>query len=492
MKYVLAIDQGTTGSTVLIIDANQQVVARGYAEFPQIFPEPGWVEHDPEQIWFSVEKTIAQALQVGGIDATQIAAIGITNQRETTVLWDRQSSLPAYNAIVWQDRRTASICTELKQRGLEPTFTRKSGLLLDPYFSGTKLTWLLRNVEGLRQRAESGELAFGTIDSFLVWRLSNGAAHVTDVSNASRTLLLDLESCAWDEELLAALEVPRAILPEVRSNSEVYAQTKGLRVLPDGIPIAGMAGDQQAALFGQACFEPGQAKCTYGTGSFVLINVGDKPVHSEHRLLSTVAWQINGRTTYALEGSVFICGAAVQWLRDQLGIIAKSSDVEPLARKVESSEGVFFVPAMVGLGAPYWRPDATGTIVGIRRGTSSAHIARATLEAMALQNVDVIRAMENDSKQPVAELKVDGGAAANDLLMELQSGLLGTRIVRPQMLDTTALGAALLAGLAVGVWSDLETIREKWRAERVFEPAMDTKLKDRLLDGWAKAVEKSF
>ena len=490
-EFVLAIDQGTTGSTVVILDRELRVRARVNREFPQIYPRPGWVEHDPEAIWGSVLQALSGALEVAGLTGSKIAAIGITNQRETTLLWERRSSRPVCNAIVWQCRRTAKLCQALKERGLEELFRSRTGLVLDPYFSGTKLSWILDRVEGARTRAEQGELRFGTVDSFLVWRLTRGAVHVTDRSNASRTLLLDLGTGAWDPELAELLDVPMVVLPELRSNAEVYGHTRDVPGLPDGIPIAGMAGDQQAALFGQCCFSRGEAKCTYGTGAFVLRNTGSRAISSQHGLLSTVAWQMEGETTYAQEGSTFIAGAAVQWLRDGLGIIRGSSEIEALAASVPDSGGVVFVPALVGLGAPHWRPEARGLIRGITRGTTRAHIARATLEGIAFSVYELLEAMVEDGGEPVRLLRVDGGAAANDLLMSLQADLLGIPISRPSHLETTALGAAFLAGLGVGFWSSREELKKAWKEDRRFVPTAGSQDVAQRLDGWRAAVSRA-
>ena len=489
--HVLALDQGTTGSTVLVLDRDLRLRGKGYREFPQHYPRPGWVEHDPEDIWASVTAALEDALEDAGVDAERIAAIGITNQRETALLWDRQTGLATGNAIVWQCRRTADLCRRLKDDGHEALFASRTGLVLDPYFSGTKVRWMLDDGPGLRARAEAGELAFGTVDSFLVWRLTGGAVHVTDVTNASRTLFMDLASCEWDDELLGILGVPRALLPEVRSSSEVYGETRGVPGLPDGVPVAGIAGDQQAALFGQACFDPGDAKCTYGTGAFILQNTGERPVASHSGLLTTVAWRVGGQTTYALEGSTFIAGAAVQWLRDGLGLIEAAADVEALAASVPDSGGVVFVPALVGLGAPHWRPDARGLVTGITRGTTAAHLARAALEGIAFQVAEVLTAMEADAGQGLGELKVDGGAAANDLLMQLQADLLGVGTVRPRLVETTALGAACLAGLATGVWSGLDDVRRAWEEDRRFEPSWDAATREAALARWRAAVAKA-
>ncbi len=488
-EFILAIDQGTTGSTALLIDRTLAVRGRATVDFPQHFPQPGWVEHDPEEIWFSVLQAIRRALERAGAEGRQVAAIGITNQRETTLLWERASGRPSGPAIVWQDRRSAGICRELREKGLEPLFRRKTGLLFDPYFSGTKLAWQLRRESGLARRARAGELAFGTVDSFLVWRLTGGV-HVTDVTNASRTLLMDLRTLDWDEELLGHLEVPRPLLPEIRPSSEIYGHTRGLEVLPDGIPVGGMAGDQQAALFGQTCFVPGESKCTYGTGAFLLENTGGEIVESRHGLLTTVAWQVAGETAYALEGSAFIAGAAVQWLRDGLGLFQSSADVEALAASVPDSGEVVFVPALTGLGAPHWKSEARGAITGITRGTTAAHLARAALEGIALQIVDLAAAMAEDRGKPLTLLKVDGGAARNDLLMQIQADFLGLPVVRPQLLETTAFGAALLAGLATGFWSGREEVRRAWREDRRFEPRMPADQREAILERWRRAIEK--
>ena len=490
-RYILAIDQGTTGSTVLVLDGSLEIRGRHTEEFAQIYPKPGWVEHDADEIIRSVQISLEGAIGAAGIDPADIAGIGITNQRETTVLFGRGHGRPVHNAIVWQCRRTADRCAALRAAGHEALFRERTGLVLDPYFSGTKLAWLLDNVDGARDRAAKGELAFGTIDTYLVWMLTGGAAHVTDASNASRTLLMDLETLDWDDELLSILNVPRNVLPEVRGCSEVYGTTRGFAGLPDGIPVAGMAGDQQAALFGQACFDVGEAKCTYGTGAFLLMNTGGTPVHSDNGLLTTVAWRIGDQTTYALEGSAFIAGAAVQWLRDGLGIIGSAPDVEPLARQVDDNGGVYFVPALTGLGAPHWNPNARGVVCGITRGTTAAHLARATLEGIAYQNADVLTAMERDLGRSLTTLKVDGGAAANDLLMQFQADLLGVEIVRPELLETTALGAAFLAGLAVGVWPDLDAVRATWRENRRFRREMEPARVEALVAGWRDAVKRA-
>ena len=485
---VLSIDQGTTGTTALVLDRRLAVRARVTVEFPQHFPRPGWVEHDLEEIWSSTRTAVRRALRAAAVRGREVAAIGITNQRETTALWHRGTGRPVGRAIVWQDRRTADACAALRAAGKEPWIRERTGLVLDPYFSATKLRWLLDHVRGARAAAEAGRLAFGTIDTFLVSRLTGGAAHVTDVSNASRTLLAGLATRRWDDELLALFGVPRAVLPEIRSSSELYGTTRGLAELPDGVPICGMAGDQQAALFGQACFEPGDAKCTYGTGAFLLQNVGPAPVHSSRRLLSTVAWEVGGEVAYALEGSSFVAGAAVQWLRDGLGLIRRAADVEPLARSVRDAGGVTFVPALAGLGAPHWRPEARGVIRGIDRGTTAAHLARATLEGIALSVFDLAEAMRAESGRPLASFKVDGGACRNGLLMQLQADLLGVPVIRPRMVETTALGAAFLAGLAAGVWRGRDEIRAVWRTDRRFTPRMRPTAREALLARWREAV----
>jgi glycerol kinase len=488
-SHVLAIDQGTTGTTVLILDRRLAVRARVNQEFRQIFPKPGWVEHDLDDIWGSTIVTVQRALREAGLSGRDIAAIGITNQRETTGLWDRRTGRPLHHAIVWQDRRTTDACARLKAEGHEPRVREKTGLVLDPYFSATKLRWLLDHVKGARQKAQEGTVAFGTIDTFLAWRLTGGAAHVTDVSNASRTLLMDLRTREWDRELLELFDVPRSVLPEIRPSAHVYGTTKGVKVLPDGIPVAGMAGDQQAALFGQACFAPGEAKCTYGTGAFLLQNTGPEPVFSSRGLLTTVAWSAGGEVAYALEGSSFIAGAAVQWLRDGLGLIAKAPDVEPLAKQVKDSGGIVFVPALAGLGAPHWRPDARGVIRGIDRGTTAAHLARATLEGIAFLINDLAEAVRAEAHRPIPVFKVDGGACQNDLLMQFQADLLGVPVERPRMTETTALGSAFLAGLATGVWKDREEIRRNWKVGKRFEPRMKPTEREAHLARWRRAVE---
>ena len=490
-QYVLAIDQGTTGSTALIINEDMQVLGRANYEFTQHFPQPGWVEHDLSELMDSVHQAIQGAIKKAAIEPTDIKAIGITNQRETVALWDRQSHQALHRAIVWQCRRTSDYCRNLKAAGHEERVRELTGLCLDPYFSGTKMKWLLDELENGRERAIAGELAFGTMDSYLLWQLTGGEVHATDISNASRTLLMDLKSGQWSDELLELFTIPRATLPEIRSNSEVYGTTKGFASLPNGIPIAGMAGDQQAALFGQACFDKGEAKCTYGTGAFLLMNTGKEPIYSKHGLLSTVAWKIGRETTYALEGSAFIAGAAVQWLRDGLGLIESAPEIEDLALTVEDNGGVYFVPALTGLGAPHWQAEARGLISGLTRGSNKGHIARATLEGIAHQNDDILTAMTADSGAKLLALKVDGGASANRLLMQIQADLLGCEIIRPTMLETTALGSGIMAGLAVGIWTDLNEVSARWSVEARFnrQASEEHIMQKRQL--WQEAVKKT-
>jgi glycerol kinase len=490
MKAVLALDQGTTSSRAIAFDHAGMPLSTAQQEFSQRFPRPGWVEHDAEEIFASQRDTAARALAEAGLATGGVAGIGITNQRETTLLWVRRTGRPVAPAIVWQDRRTASRCDALRQAGHESLFQERTGLVLDAYFSGTKVAWLLDNVAGAREKALRGELAFGTIDSWLVWKLTGGEAHVTDVSNASRTLLFDIRRLDWDDELLAILDIPRSLLPRVTGSSEVVGTTR-CEGLPRGLPIAGMAGDQQAALFGQACHREGMAKNTYGTGCFLLMNTGERAAPSRHRLVTTVAWRIGGRTHYALEGSVFIAGAAVQWLRDGLGIITRSDEVGALAASVDDAGGVYFVPALAGLGSPYWDPHARGTIVGLTRGSTRAHLARATLEAIAFQSAELIEAMASDSGIALSELRVDGGATSNDLLMQIQADLLGVPVVRPRVTETTALGAAYLAGIATGFWRDEAQIAGLWARERTFEPRIPRDLAKSRLAGWRRAVERS-
>ena len=488
MSFVLALDQGTTSSRAIVFDHAGTIRGAAQKEFRQIFPQPGWVEHDPTEIWATQSGVVTEALVSAGIGAGDLAALGITNQRETTLLWERASGKPVANAIVWQDRRTAATCDQLRAAGHEPLFRNKTGLVLDAYFSGTKLKWLLDNVAGARERALRGELAFGTVDSWLIWNLTGGAVHVTDASNASRTLLFDIHRGDWDEELLALLDVPRAVLPAVVASSGVCgdATIAGTRV-----PIAGIAGDQQAALFGQACLTRGMAKNTYGTGCFLLLNTGAGAVPSSHQLVSTIAWKREDRIDYALEGSVFIAGAAVQWLRDGLKIIRSAAEVETLAASVPDNGGVYLVPAFAGLGAPHWDAYARGAIFGLTRGSTAAHIARAALESIAYQSAEVLRAMQGDAGLALAELRVDGGATANNLLMQFQADLLGVPVVRPKVQETTALGAAYLAGLAVGYWKNTDDIRANWRVDRRFEPQMSRERAVELTAGWDKAVKRS-
>jgi glycerol kinase len=488
MKYILSLDQGTTSSRAIVFDRAGAIKAVAQKEFPQIFPRPGWVEHNPNDIWSTQAGVAVEALTNAGLTAADIAAIGITNQRETTVVWDRNSGKPVCNAIVWQDRRTAAVCDRLKAQRFERVIRRKTGLVLDAYFSGTKLHWILRHVKGARDKARAGELAFGTVDSWLLWNLTGGKKHVTDVSNASRTLLLNIKTGDWDDELLDIFGVPRSVLPEVRSSSELYGETS---LLGRPVPIAGIAGDQQAALFGQVCNRPGMVKNTYGTGCFMLMNTGTKPIASKNNLLTTIAWRIGDRTEYALEGSIFIAGAVVQWLRDGLGLIKSSSEIEALASQAPDTGGVYLVPAFAGLGAPHWDPYARGIIVGITRGTGAAHIARAALEGIAYQVMDVLHAMEADAGIRLKELRVDGGACSNNLLMQFQSDLLGVPVVRPEVPETTALGAAYLAGLAVGFWNDRSEIAAQWRVDRKFTPAMKPATRKLLCAGWTKALARA-
>ena len=489
-RYVLALDQGTTSSRAIVFGRDGRAVASAQQEFPQIYPQPGHVEHDPEAIWNSQLQTARMALAQADLCAGDIAAVGVTNQRETTILWDRQTGRPVANAIVWQSRITADICQRLKADGAEEFVRSRTGLVLDPYFSGTKIKYLLDNIPGLRAKANRGDVLFGTVDSFLAWRLSGGKLHITDPSNASRTLLFNIHTGQWDDELLRLLDVPRSMLPDVRASSEVYGEIDAVH-LGGAIPLAGIAGDQQAATFGQCCFEPGSAKNTYGTGCFLLMNTGNQPVESKSGLLTTIAWRIGDQTVYALEGSVFIAGAAVQWLRDGLGLIENAGDNEALAATVADNGGVYFVPALTGLGAPYWDPHARGTIVGLTRGSTKAHLARATLEAMAYQTREVLDAMQRDAQVPLAELKVDGGASANNLLLQFQADILSTRVQRPVVQETTALGAAYLAGLAVGYWSDLNDLRRNWVLDREFTPEMEPCVRNRMFGDWQRAVDRA-
>lgn len=491
-KYVMALDQGTTSCRAILFDRNSNIVGVAQKEFTQIYPKAGWVEHNADEIWSTQYGVIAELVAKTGIDPEEIASIGITNQRETTVVWDKHTGKPVYNAIVWQCRRTTSICDELKAKGLEKTFREKTGLVVDAYFSGTKVKWILDNVEGARERAEKGELLFGTMDTWLIWKLSGGKVHVTDYSNASRTLMYNIRELRWDEELLNALGVPASMLPEVRPSSEVYGKTVPEQFLGHAVPIAGVAGDQQAALFGQACYEPGMAKNTYGTGCFMLMNTGDKLFDSQNGLLTTIAWGIDGKVEYALEGSIFIAGAAIQWLRDGLKILEEAPDSEYFASKVEDTDGVYLVPAFAGLGAPYWDMRARGAIVGLTRGTTKEHIIRAALDSLAYQTKDVLGAMEADSNIKLQALKVDGGAVANNLLMQFQADILGVPVDRPKVIETTALGAAYLAGLAVGFWESKEELAKRWQLDCRFENKMDEDKRNNLYKGWQRAVTRSM
>src|ERR1044072_4129030 len=487
-KYILSLDQGTTSSRAILFDNEGAIAALAKKEFHQIYPQPGWVEHDPMEIWSTQASVAAEVIIKAGLDGGRIAAIGITNQRETTIVWDRESGKPVHNAIVWQDRRTSAACDQLKQQGYGPLVQEKTGLVIDAYFSGTKIKWILDNVPGAREKANKGQLAFGTVDTWLIWNFSKGKLHVTDVTNASRTMLYNIHTLQWDTELLQLLDIPASMLPEVKSSSEVYGHSEAT-LTPFRIPIAGIAGDQQAALFGQMCIAPGMVKNTYGTGCFMVLNTGTKAIPSRNNLLTTIAWQINGETTYALEGGIFIGGAVVQWLRDGLGIIRHSADVENLATSVDSSDGVYLVPAFAGLGAPYWNQYARGTMVGMTRGTTAAHIARAALESIALQTLDVLHAMEADAGMSIQELRVDGGGTANNHHMQFQADILGAKVVRPHITETTALGAAYLAGLAVGFWDSIATISSQWQVDKTFSPAMDPDKRSNLTKGWKRAIK---
>jgi glycerol kinase len=489
-KFILAIDQGTTSSRAILFDGSGSIKAAAQREFTQYYPQPGWVEHDANEIWFTQAGVVTEALARASVHASDIAAIGITNQRETTVVWERTSGEPIGPAIVWQDRRTAEACDQLKQQGLAGLIQRKTGLIPDAYFSATKLKWILDNVPGARQRARDGQLAFGTVDSWLAWKLTDGALHVTDVSNASRTMLFNIHSLAWDRELLELFDIPEAILPQVKSSSEIYGQTAA-DLFAARIPVAGMAGDQQAALFGQMCLRPGMLKHTYGTGGFMMLNTGGAAITSKNNLLTTIAWQLGGQATYALEGSIFIAGAVVQWLRDGLGLIQSSSEIEALAQTVPDNGGVYLVPAFAGLGAPHWDQFARGTITGLTRGTTAGHLARAALESIAYQTADVLAAMEADAGMAIAELRVDGGATVDDTLMQFQADILGVPLVRPKVWETTALGAAYLAGLATGFWRDTEELQTQWQRQRTFQPGMDKARVAELQRGWRKAVERA-
>ncbi|MGI6322587.1 MAG: glycerol kinase GlpK [Bacteroidales bacterium] len=486
-KYMLSLDQGTTSSRAIVFDSNGLPVSIAQKEFRQYYPKPGWVEHSPEEIWSTQLGVAMEAIAKAGIESRNIEGIGITNQRETTLVWDRITGEPVYKAIVWQDRRTADFCDQLKKDGYAKKILEKTGLIIDAYFSATKIRWILDNVPGARDKANRGALAFGTVDSWLVWNLTKGSLHITDVSNASRTMLFNIHTLKWDEDLLKMFNIPLSMLPEVRSSSELYGHTKGH--FSSVIPVAGIAGDQQSALFGQMCIDPGMVKNTYGTGCFLMMNIGTEPVRSKSRLLTTVGWQIGNTTNYALEGSIFIGGAVVQWLRDGLGVIRKSADVESLASKVPDSDGVYFVPAFAGLGAPYWNQHARGTITGLTRGSTAAHIARAALDSIAYQTLEVLLAMKKDSGIDISELRVDGGATVNNSLLQFQADLLQANVVRPKITETTALGAAYLAGLATGYWSDLTEIKKQWQVDRIFGPSIPAKATKTLINGWRRAVK---
>ena len=490
-KYILALDQGTTSSRAIVFDHSGNAVSVAQKEFTQYFPKPGWVEHDPMEIWSSQIGVAQEAISALRLSRDEIAAIGITNQRETTIVWDAATGEPVHNAIVWQDRRTAEYCDSLKEKGLTGMIREKTGLIIDAYFSGTKIRWILENVPGARERAEKGELRFGTVDSWLVWNLTGGKVHVTDVSNASRTMLFNINTLQWDQELLDLLDIPISMMPQVRSSSEVYGKTSG-DVFAEGVPVAGMAGDQQAALFGQMCTEPGSVKNTYGTGCFMLMNTGTEPIMSKNNLLTTIAWKIGGTVNYALEGSIFVGGSVVQWLRDGLGIIKSSSEVEELAMTVPDNGGVYFVPALTGMGAPWWDQYAKGGIHGITRGTTAGHIARAALEGIAFQTMDIVGAMEKDAGVRLSELKVDGGASRDNLLMQFQADILGADVIRPQVTETTAKGACYLAGLAVGFWDSVAEIKSQWLAERVFHPEAPEGKVNALKEGWSDAIRRTI
>ncbi len=490
-QYILALDQGTSSSRAIVFDEKGTTCAVAQKEFRQIFPKSGWVEHDPHEIWSSQASVIAEAITTLDINGLNIAGIGITNQRETTIVWDSETEEPIYNAIVWQDRRTSDYCDELKKQGVTDMIRQKTGLIIDAYFSATKIKWILDNVPGARKRAEKGKLLFGTVDTWLIWRLTRGEVHVTDVSNASRTMLFNINTLEWDQELLDLFGIPRSMMPEVKSSSEVYGHTK-TTIFAHKVPISGIAGDQQAALFGQMCTEPGMVKNTYGTGCFLLMNSGEKPILSKNNLITTIAWKIGDKVNYALEGSIFVGGSVVQWLRDGLHVINSSSEVEALASQVPDTGGVYFVPALTGLGAPWWDQYARGTIIGISRGTTTAHIARAALEGIAYQTLDITAAMSRDAGIPLKELKVDGGASRNNLLMQFQADILGTRVIRPKVVETTAMGAAYLAGLAVGYWSSIDEIRKQWQIDRVFEPSWEEEKVLQAKEGWRDAVKRTL
>lgn len=490
-KYILALDQGTSSSRAIVFDHEGRICATAQKEFPQHFPKPGWVEHDPKDIWSSEASVIAEAITSMGINGLNIAGIGITNQRETTIVWDAETGEPVYNAIVWQDRRTSEYCDSLKEQNLTGFIREKTGLIIDAYFSATKIRWILENVPGARARAEAGELRFGTVDTWLLWNLTRGECHMTDVSNASRTMLFNIHTLKWDEDLMKLFGIPMSMLPEVHSSSEIYGYTK-TTIFAHKVPVAGIAGDQQAALFGQMCTTPGSVKNTYGTGCFLLMNSGTKPITSSHNLLTTIAWKIGDTVNYALEGSIFVGGSVVQWLRDGLGIIKSSSEIESLAMTVPDNGGVYFVPALTGLGAPYWDQYAKGTICGLTRGTTAAHIARAALEGIAFETMDIVNAMEHDAGIKLAELKVDGGASRNNLMMQFQADILGTKVIRPKVTETTAMGACYLAGLATGYWDSLDDIKRQWNADKVFEPLAPAEKVLKLKEGWANAIGRTL
>ena len=490
-KYILAFDQGTTSSRAIVFDRSGAIISVAQKEFTQIYPSPGWVEHDPHEIWSTQLGVAAEAVSRARLTSNDIAAIGLTNQRETTVVWEKETGKPIYNAIVWQDRRTADFCDQLKKQNLEKRIREKTGLVIDAYFSATKINWILKNIKGARQKAEDGKLAFGTIDSWLIWNLTKGKVHATDITNASRTMLFNIKTQDWDEELLRMFEIPKSMMPEVKQSSEIFGNTSAA-LFSSEIPIGGVAGDQQSALFGQMCTQPGMVKNTYGTGCFMLMNIGDKPIISKNNLLTTIAWKVNGQIQYALEGSIFIAGAVVQWLRDELGVIRTSAEVEELATSVKDNDGVYFVPAFTGLGAPYWDQYARGIIVGMTRGTKAAHIARAALESIAYQTMEVLKAMEADSGISIKELRVDGGATANDLLMQFQADVLNSKVIRPQITETTAMGAAYLAGLAVGFWKDMNEISEQWKMEKCFEPKHSDENMNENIKGWKRAVKAAI
>lgn len=490
-KYILALDQGTSSSRAIVFDHEGRICATAQKEFPQHFPKPGWVEHDPKDIWSSEASVIAEAITSMGINGLNIAGIGITNQRETTIIWDAETGEPVYNAIVWQDRRTSEYCDSLKEQNLTGFIREKTGLIIDAYFSATKIRWILENVPGARARAEAGKLRFGTVDTWLLWNLTRGECHMTDVSNASRTMLFNIHTLNWDEDLMKLFGIPMSMLPEVHSSSEIYGYTK-TTIFAHKVPVAGIAGDQQAALFGQMCTTPGSVKNTYGTGCFLLMNSGTKPITSSHNLLTTIAWKIGDTVNYALEGSIFVGGSVVQWLRDGLGIIKSSSEIESLAMTVPDNGGVYFVPALTGLGAPYWDQYAKGTICGLTRGTTAAHIARAALEGIAFETMDIVNAMEHDAGIKLAELKVDGGASRNNLMMQFQADILGTKVIRPKVTETTAMGACYLAGLATGYWNSLDDIKRQWNADKVFEPLAPAEKVLKLKEGWANAIGRTL